>query len=56
MATTQNTYINISGAFGSSLVEKVGASTILNSFVLIDKIAELKSLKNNRTLRITIKK
>ncbi len=38
-------YIDISKAFSSSLVEKVGASTTFNSFVPINKIAELKELK-----------
>lgn len=49
-------YINISGASSSSLVERASASTTLNSFVPIDKIAELKGLKNNRSLRIEINK
>jgi len=39
-------YINISKAFSSSLVERVGASTTLNSFVPINKITELKGLKS----------
>ncbi len=49
-------YIDISKAFSSSLVEKVGASTTFNSFVPINKIAELKELKSNRSLRLAIQK
>ena len=49
-------YIDISKAFSSSLVEKVGASTTFNSFVPINKIAELKGLKGNRSLRLAIQK
>ena len=49
-------YIDISKAFSSSLVEKVGASTTFNSFVPINKIAELKGLKSNRSLRLAIQK
>lgn len=37
-----NEYINISKAFSSSLVERVGASTTLNSFVPIKEIAQAK--------------
>ena len=47
-------YISISKAFSSSLVEKVGASTTFNSFVPINKIAELKGLTSNRSLRLAI--
>lgn len=39
-----NKYIDISKAFGSSLVEKAGASTALNSFVPIKKVAEVKNI------------
>lgn len=49
-------YINISKAFGSSLVEKAGASTAFNSFVPINKIAEIKGLTSNRSLRLAIQK
>ena len=49
-------YIDISKAFSSSLVEKVGASTTFNSFVPINKIAELKGLTSNRALRLAIQK
>lgn len=49
-------YINISKAFSSSLVEKVGASTTFNSFVPINKIAEIKGLTSNRSLRLAIQK
>ena len=42
--------------YSSSLVEKVGASTTFNSFVPINKIAELKGLKSNRSLRLAIQK
>lgn len=51
-----NEYINISKAFGSSLVEKAGASTAFNSFVPINKIAEIKGLTSNRSLRLAIQK
>lgn len=49
-------YINISKAFGSSLVEKAGASTAFNSFVPINKVAQAKGLKSNRSLRLEINK
>ena len=42
--------INISKAFSSSLVERIGTSTILNSFVPIKQIAEAKGLKSTRSL------
>ena len=51
-----NKYINISKASSSSLVERVGASTTLNSFVPINKVAEAKGLKSNRSLRLEINK
>ncbi len=47
-------YISISKAFSSSHLEKVGASTTLNSFVSINKIAELKGLKSTRSIRLAI--
>ena len=47
-------YISISKAFSSSLVEKVGARTTFNSFVPINKIAELKGLKSTRSIRLAI--
>ena len=37
----KNEYINISKAFSSSLVEKADASIALNSFVPINKVAEI---------------
>jgi hypothetical protein len=49
-------YISISKAFSSSLVEKVGASNTFNSFVPINKIAEAKGLKSNRSIRLEINK
>ena len=52
----QETYIKISRASGSSLVEKANASIALNSFVPIDKVAELKGLKSNHSLRVEINK
>ena len=48
----ENEYINISKAFSSSLVEKADASIALNSFVPINKVAEAKGLKSNRSLRL----
>lgn len=42
--------ININKAFSSSLVERIGTSTILNSFVPIKQIAEAKGLKSTRSL------
>lgn len=51
-----NEYININKAFSSSLVERVGASTTLNSFVSIKKIAEAKGLKSTRSLRMELNK
>lgn len=52
----ENEYINISKAFSSSLVEKADASIALNSFVPINKVAEAKGLKSNRSLRLEINK
>ena len=49
-------YISISKAFSSSHLGKVGASTTFNSFVPINKIAELKGLTSNRSLRLAIQK
>lgn len=46
-------YIDISKAFGSSLVEKAGASTALNSFVPIKKVAEVKHI-SSRAVRLAI--
>lgn len=48
----ENEYINISKAFSSSLVEKADASIALNSFVPINRVAEAKDLKSNRSLRL----
>lgn len=48
--------INISKAFSSSLVERIGTSTILNSFVPIKQIAEAKGLKSTRSLWLEINK
>ena len=53
---TKDCYINISKAFSSSLVERIGTSTILNSFVPIKQIAEAKGLKSTRSLRLEINK
>lgn len=50
------TYIDISKASSSSLVKRVGASTTLNSFVPIKRIAEIKGLKSTRSIRIAIQK
>ena len=52
----ENEYINISKAFSSSLVEKADASIALNSFVPINRVAEAKGLKSNRSLRLEINK
>lgn len=52
----ENEYINISKAFSSSLVKKADASIALNSFVPINKVAEAKGLKSNRSLRLEINK
>ncbi len=52
----ENEYINISKVFSSSLVEKADASIALNSFVTINKVAEAKGLKSNRSLRLEINK
>ena len=52
----ENEYINISKAFSSSLVENADASIALNSFVPINKVAEAKGLKSNRSLRLEINK
>ena len=46
-------YIDISGAFGSSQVKKPGASTALNSFVPINKVAEAKNI-TTRAVRLSI--
>ncbi|MBQ8634698.1 acyltransferase family protein [bacterium] len=48
----ESNYINISRASSSSLVERDGASTTLNSFVPIKEIAEAKGLKSTRSLRL----
>lgn len=48
--------ININKAFSSSLVERIGTSTILNSFVPIKQIAEAIGLKSTRSLRLEINK
>lgn len=50
----QDEYIDTSKAFGSSLVEKAGASTALNSFVPINKVAQAKGLKGTRAIRLKI--
>ena len=52
----KDSYINISKSFSSSLVERIGTSTILNSFVPIKQIAEAKGLKSTRSLRLEINK
>ena len=52
----KDSYINISKAFSSSLVERIGTSTILNSFVPIKEIAGAKGLKSTRSLRLEINK
>ncbi len=52
----KDSYINISKAFSSSLVERIGTSTILNSFVSIKQIAEAKGLKSTHSLRLEINK
>ena len=52
----KDSYINISKAFSSSLVEKADASIALNSFVPIKQIAEAKGLKSTRSLRLEINK
>ena len=49
-------YINISKASNSSLVERFGASTTLNSFVPINEIAQAKGLKSNRSIRLELNK
>lgn len=51
-----NIYINKSKALSSSLVEKVGASTALNSFVALKDVAEAKGLKSTRSLRLELNK
>ncbi len=48
----ENKYINISKASSSSLVERVGASTTLNSFVPIKDVAEAKGLKKHSFIEI----
>lgn len=55
-AMKKEEYINISKVFSSSLVERVGASTTLNSFVPINEVAKAKGLSSNRSLRIAIQK
>ena len=52
----KDSYINISKAFSSSLVERIGTSTILNSLVPIKQIAEAKGLKSTRSLWLEINK
>lgn len=52
----KNEYINISKASSSSLVERVGANTTLNSLVSIKEIAKAKGLKNTRSIRMEINK
>jgi len=56
MTDLKNHYIDISKAFNSSLVERAGTSTALNSFVTINKIAKLKGYTTNRPLRQEINK
>ena len=56
MLHMESNYINISRASSSSLVERDGASTTLNSFVSIKEIAEAKGLKSTRSLRLQINK
>ena len=51
-----NIYINKSKALSSSLVERVGASTTLNSFVPLKDVAEAKGLKSTRSLRLELNK
>lgn len=52
----KNEYIDISKASSSSLVERVGANTTLNSFVTIKEIAQAKGLKSTRSIRMEINK
>ena len=49
-------FVYISKAFSSSLVESVGASSTLNSFVPIKEIAKIKGLSSTRSLRLEINK
>ncbi len=51
-----NIYINKSKALSSSLVERVGASTTLNSFVPLKDVAEALALKSTRSLRLELNK
>ena len=51
-----NIYINKNKALSSSLVERVGASTTLNSFVTLKDVAEAKGLKSTRSLRLELNK
>lgn len=52
----KNEYINISKASSSSLVERVGVNSTLNSFVPIKDIAQAKGLKSTRSIRIELNK
>ena len=52
----KNEYINISKASSSSLVERVGVNSTLNSFVPIKDIAQAKGLKSTRLIRIELNK
>ena len=51
-----NIYINKSKALSSSLVERVGASTTLNSFVPLKDVAQAKGLQSTRSLRLELNK
>ena len=51
-----NIYINKSKALSSSLVERVGVSTTLNSFVPLKDVAEALALKSTCSLRMAINK
>ena len=52
----KNEYINISKASSSSLVERVGVNSTLNSFVPIKDIAQAKGLKGTHSIRIELNK
>ncbi len=56
MCTMKNEYINISKASSSSLVERVGVNSTLNSFVPIKDIAQAKGLKSTHSIRIELNK
>ena len=56
MNKDNNLYINISKAFSSSLVDRADASIALNSFVPINKVAEVKGLKSTRSIRLELNK